>query len=139
MGTSKYWVLTLLLLFLGLAAFLGVRFWKERTAWPEGLIQANGRIEGDVISVATKFTGRTEKLFVREGDTVSVGQVMVQLDDVQIRAQVKQTKQAWNALEAQVQATHEDLAVLNLEVPLAIESAEPKVREVVYPRNCGHI
>ncbi len=99
MGTSKYWVLTLLLLFLGLAAFLGVRFWKERTAWPEGLIQANGRIEGDVISVATKFTGRTEKLFVREGDTVSVGQVMVQLDDVQIRAQVKQTKQAWNALE----------------------------------------
>ncbi|MFB3071185.1 MAG: biotin/lipoyl-binding protein [Nitrospirales bacterium] len=85
MGTSKYWVLTLLLLFLGLAAFLGVRFWKERTAWPEGLIQANGRIEGDVISVATKFTGRTEKLFVREGDTVSVGQVMVQLDDVQAR------------------------------------------------------
>ena len=104
-------------------------WWKGRTAWPDGLIQANGRIEGDLISVATKFTGRAEKLFVREGDTVTVGQVMVQLDDVQIRAQVEQALHAWNAFEAQLQATHINLAVLNLEVPLSIESADAKVRE----------
>lgn len=130
MRKTTYWVAFLLLLILGLAAFLGVRFWKERTAWPEGLIQANGRIEGDRISVSTKFPGRIEKLMVREGDTVQAGQVMVQLDDVQVRAQVKQSQKGWNALEARVQATHEDLAVLNLQVPLAIEAAEAKVREV---------
>ena len=109
--------------------FAVLNWWKERTAWPNGLIQANGRIEGDLISVATKFTGRADKLFVREGDRVTPRQVMVQLDDVQTRAQVEQARHAWNAFEAQVQATHIDLAVLNLEVPLSIESADAKVRE----------
>lgn len=130
MKFSKTWTIAVLILVLGIAAVFSVRFWMERNAWPEGLIQANGRIEGDLISVATKFTGRIEQLLVREGDAVTVGQVMVLIDDVQIRAQVKQAQKAWNALEAQVQATHEDLAVLNLEVPLAIEAAEAKVQEV---------
>lgn len=127
---SKSWLIAFLFLVLGIAAFFGIRTWQENNAWPEGLIQANGRIEGDLISVATKFTGRVEQLLVREGDTVTVGQVMVRIDDVQVRAQVKQAQQAWNVLEAQVQATHEDMAILNLEVPLDIESAEAKVREV---------
>lgn len=122
-----------MVLFLVLAisgVLVTVTWWKNRSVWPEGLIQANGRIEGDLISVATKFTGRIDKLLVREGDTVTAGQVMVQLDDVQVRARVKQAQEGWNALEARVQATHEDLAVLNLQVPLAIEAAEAKVREV---------
>jgi HlyD family secretion protein len=130
MRKSKYWVFIFLVLILGIVGYFGIRIWQERTAWPPGLIQANGRIEGDVISVATKFPGRIEKLMVREGDTVTVGQEMIQIDDAQVRAQVEQAHQAWNALEAQVQATHHDLAVLNLEVPLAIESADALVREV---------
>jgi HlyD family secretion protein len=122
-------VLILVFFIIG-GGYLLLIVWKERTVWPEGLIQANGRIEGDLISVATKFTGRIDKLLVREGDSVNAGQVMVQLDNVQVRAQVRQAQEGWNALEAQVQGTHEDLAVLNLQVPLAIESSEAKVREV---------
>ncbi len=38
---------------------------------PEGLIQANGRIEGDRIRVASKFVGRISRMFVREGDSVA--------------------------------------------------------------------
>lgn len=128
-STQSFWIV-LFLVFVISGVLVAVTWWKNRSAWPEGLIQANGRIEGDVISVATKFTGRIDKLLVREGDTVTAGQVMVQLDDVQVRAQVKQAQEGWNALEAQVQGTHEDLAVLNLQVPLAIEAAEAKVREV---------
>lgn len=122
-----------MVLFLVLAisgVLVTVTWWKNRSVWPEGLIQANGRIEGDLISVATKFTGRIDKLLVREGDAVAAGQVMVQLDDVQVRARVKQAQEGWNALEARVQGTHENLAVLNLQVPLGIEAAESKVREV---------
>ena len=128
-STQSFWIV-LFLVFVISGVLVAVTWWNNRSAWPEGLIQANGRIEGDVISVATKFTGRIDKLLVREGDTVTAGQVMVQLDDVQVRAQVKQAQEGWNALEAQVQGTHEDLAVLNLQVPLAIEAAEAKVREV---------
>jgi len=46
---------------------------------PEGLIQANGRIEGDSVSVASKFPGRIAKLLVREGDSVTSGQVLAVL------------------------------------------------------------
>ncbi|MGQ0695112.1 MAG: biotin/lipoyl-binding protein, partial [Nitrospiraceae bacterium] len=62
---------------------VGAGFWNR--GLPEGLIQTNGRIEGDHITIASKFPGRIQQLLVREGDTVTAGQVMVRLDDVQIR------------------------------------------------------
>lgn len=91
---------------------------------PDGLIQANGRIEGDHIAIASKFAGRVQELLVREGDTVHAGQVLVRLDDVQTRTRVEQARRGFEALESQVQAAHTSLAVLNLEVPLAIETAD---------------
>jgi len=94
---------------------------------PEGLIQANGRIEGDHVTVASKFAGRVRELLAREGDTVTMGQVLVRLDDAQTWARVQQARRGFEALEAQVEANHTALAVLNLEVPLSIESAEAGV------------
>ena len=91
---------------------------------PEGLIQANGRIEGDHITIASKFAGRVQELLAREGNTVHAGQVLVRLDDAQSRARVEQARRGFEALESQVQAAHASLAVLNLEVPLAIETAD---------------
>lgn len=112
---------------------LGVYLGLDRFVWnrslPEGLIQANGRIEGDHVTIASKFAGRVQELLAREGATVQAGQVLVKLDDRQTRAQVDQARRAFEALEAQVQAAHTDLAVLNLHVPLAIESAAAEVAE----------
>ena len=104
---------------------VGAGFWNR--GLPEGLIQANGRIEGDHLTIASKFPGRIQQLLVREGDTVTEGQVMVRIDDVQTRARVDQAQHAWAAIEAQVQAAHTTLAVLNLDVPLAIESVQSHV------------
>lgn len=98
-----------------------------KTGLPDGLIQANGRIEGDHVTVASKFPGRIKELLVREGATVMAGQVVIRLDDVQTRAKVVQAKRGAEALEAQVQAVHTQLAVLNLEVPLSIEGADAQV------------
>ena len=106
---------------------LSAGFWNR--GLPEGLIQANGRIEGDHLTVASKFPGRIQELRVHEGDNVTAGQVMVRIDDVQTRARVDQAQHAWAAIEAQVQSAHTALAVLNLEVPLAIESAQSRVDE----------
>jgi HlyD family secretion protein len=64
---------------------------------------------------------------VREGATVLAGEVLVRIDDSQIRSKVEQAKQAAAELEAQVQAAHSNLAVLNLDVPLAIEAAAAQV------------
>lgn len=110
------------------AGYLALDRWGRARSLPEGLIQANGRIEGDRITVASKFAGRIQEILVREGDRVTKGQVMARLDDAQTRARVAQAEQAWAALEAGAQAAHLELAILNLDVPLAIEGAGQEVR-----------
>src|SRR5579862_2090992 len=62
--------------------------WQGRQGLPEGLIQVNGRMEGDSVTIAGKFAGRIAQLLAREGDTVSRGQVLVRIDDAQTCAQL---------------------------------------------------
>jgi len=90
---------------------------------PAGLIQANGRIEGDRVSVASKFPGRIAKLLVREGDEVKSGQTLAVLEDTQIQAKVSQARAAVTALAAQLQAARTSLDVLKQDVQLGIEIA----------------
>lgn len=114
-------------LLLALSAYVVFDRLVARSALPEGLIQASGRIEGDHVTVASKFPGRILELLAREGDQVTAGQPIVRLDDAQIRARVEQARSAVAVVEAQVMAAHTTLAVMNLEVPLAIEWADAQV------------
>jgi len=86
------------------AGYAAYMTWIYETPLPGGLIQANGRIEGDRIIIASKFPGRVAKLLAREGDSVTEGQILVQLDDAQLKAKVDQASEAVAALEAQLQA-----------------------------------
>jgi HlyD family secretion protein len=53
---------------------------------------ASGRIDGDVVDLSTKRSGRIVEIKVREGDTVKAGQVLVVLDSEQDEAAVDQQK-----------------------------------------------
>lgn len=120
-------VVAALVVALGGGGYVALDQWTKSRGVPDGLIQANGRIEGDHVTVASKFPGRIQELLAREGTTVTVGQVLIRLDDSQARARLDQARHAVESLEAQVQAAHTTLAVLNLDVPLAIERAEAEV------------
>lgn len=123
MSRKTVLVVALILIVVAAGIYAVQRFVISR-GLPAGLIQANGRIEGDHVTIASKFAGRVQALLAREGDTVHAGQVLVRLDDVQTRTRVEQARHGFEALESQVQAAHASLAVLNLEVPLAIEAAD---------------
>ncbi|MCP9452369.1 MAG: HlyD family efflux transporter periplasmic adaptor subunit [Nitrospira sp.] len=101
--------------------------WVRNDGLPEGLIQVNGYIEGDHITVSSKYAGRVREVLVHEGETVEATQVLLRLDDSQAAARVRQAKYSAEALDAQVEAAYNQLAVLNLEIPLAIEAAEAQV------------
>jgi HlyD family secretion protein len=68
---------------------------------PEGFASGNGRIEGTEVDVATKLAGRVAKILVNEGDFVTAGQVVAQMDTAVLDAQLAQAKaqlrQAQNA------------------------------------------
>ncbi|MCK9986189.1 MAG: HlyD family secretion protein [Azoarcus sp.] len=98
--------------------------WLRTPPLPEGLIQANGRIEGDHFIVAGKVPGKMAELLAREGDTVERGRVLARLDDAQVRAKVEQARQAVAALEAQLTAARTALEVARKDLPLAIQTAE---------------
>ncbi len=73
-------------------------------ALPDGLVQANGRIEGDLISVSSKYPGRIARITVEEGDSVVAGDVLVELEAREIEAKVRQAEQAAEAVRHQVEA-----------------------------------
>jgi len=134
-----------IIILLAIGGYIVFNRWQMGKSLPEGLIQANGRIEGDEITVASKFPGRVQKLLVREGDWVKPGQILLHLDDIQTQAKVTQARANVNqtaagldqaeakvvqaehsvaTLEAQVKAAQTGLATLRKEIPLNIESAE---------------
>jgi membrane fusion protein YbhG len=117
----------IILLVFAASGMLALNRWVRQSALPEGLIQASGRIEGDLVTVASKFPGRVQKLLAREGDRVTAGQVLIEIEDAQATARVAQARQALSALDAQVKAARTTLGVLQAEVPLSIENARAAV------------
>ncbi|MGC8718791.1 MAG: HlyD family secretion protein [Thermodesulforhabdaceae bacterium] len=105
-----------------IATLIALSFFRKPSL-PEGLIQANGRIEGDRFTVSSKVPGKIVEMFVREGDSVQEGQIVARLDDAQISARVDQARQAVSTLEAQLKAIQFALDLLRKDVPLAVETA----------------
>jgi HlyD family secretion protein len=109
------------------AGYFAYARWGRPEALPEGLIQANGRVEGDHITVACKFPGRIQAVLVREGASVEAEQVLVRLDDTQARAKTDQARRGAEASAAQARAAKAAREVLEKEVPLDIAVAEAGV------------
>ncbi|TWU35724.1 Multidrug resistance protein MdtN [Novipirellula aureliae] len=97
--------------------------WGRVEPLPDGLVQANGRIEGDHVTVASKFAGKIKELLVREGDSVEEGQVLARLECEQVKAKLRQAEQAIEAARAQYRAAQSSLDLLKREVPLMIDTA----------------
>src|SRR4030081_595009 len=55
-------------------------------------LQGSGTVEARDIRVGSKIGGRIDKVFVREGDTVQPGQVLVTFDDKELQASLEQSR-----------------------------------------------
>lgn len=93
----------------------------------DGLLQVNGRIEGDRLSIASKYPGRISQLLAREGDVVKAGQVLLRLDDRALKAKLDQARAAEESLRAQLAAQEAALAVLRGETAIGLEAAQAEV------------
>ncbi len=60
----------------------------------------SGTIETDEAHIASRYGGRVEKIFAREGDTLEAGQVIVQLEATELPAQRDRLTAALNDLMA---------------------------------------
>ncbi|MCY1314873.1 hypothetical protein D9M68_195270 [compost metagenome] len=87
----KNWLLVGLVI---LALAGGYYVWQnmDRNALPAGIASGNGRIEAVEIDISTKTAGRIKEILVDEGDFVTAGQVLAQMDTVQLEAHKRQAE-----------------------------------------------
>lgn len=95
---------------------LGIWYWQFR-AQPLLSIPFSGRIEGYETDVSTKGAGRIETVSVREGDTVTKGQVLVRLSDDGVQAELK-------AATSQVEAAKQREAAARLQISVIESQAD---------------
>jgi HlyD family secretion protein len=84
-------------LFAALAALIAVvayLAWQAygRGGLPAGFASGNGRIEAVEIDIATKVAGRIREILVNEGDFVTAGQALAQMDTEQLEAKARQAE-----------------------------------------------
>lgn len=85
-------------------AYGGFIWLEERNAAiPAGIVAGNGRIEAEQIDISAKSPGRTRQVLVAEGDMVSAGTVLVEMDTAELQASLRQA-------EAEVALAHQTKA-----------------------------
>ncbi|MFA5514684.1 MAG: HlyD family efflux transporter periplasmic adaptor subunit [Desulfuromonadales bacterium] len=81
-------------------------FWQSmrEKGLPEGFASSNGRLEAVEIDIAAKIAGRVKAILVNEGEFVTAGQVLAEMDTAALEAQKREAeallRQAQNAIEA---------------------------------------
>ena len=78
----------------------------------ENLVASPGRIAGDEATVSAKIAGRVREIRVREGDSVSAGDLIAMLDDDQVRAREDAAKSGVQQAEARVRSSQQQISVL---------------------------
>ena len=114
------------------AAVIGagvIYYFIESRKLPEGLLVANGRIEGDRIVAAAKYPGRVSQMFAKEGDAVKAGMVIAQLEDASFQAKVEQARQALSGADSQLRAAQANLAIAQREVPMGVSVADASLSQ----------
>jgi len=81
-------VIPLFLVVLAIAIFA----WRYYVTLRDFVSTDDAYIDGDRVSVSAKILGRIDQLTVDEGDSVRQGQILVRLDDSDLRAQEAQAK-----------------------------------------------
>ena len=79
--------------------------------FPEGIVEANGRIEATQVDVSSKYAGRLAEMTVEEGSPVKAGQAIARIQSPEVEAQlraaqsnVQRAKDALVAAEAEIAA-----------------------------------
>ena len=90
---------------------VGVRYYffspTEKTA-----IELSGRIEGYETDIGTTVPGRVEAITVREGDRVTIDQMIAKLDDDELQARYKASQAQLQSTQQEVQQARSQIEVI---------------------------
>ncbi len=123
-GFSVHLVVTIATLAIATGA-AATWYWTSRP--DPSIVELDGRVEGYETDVGSKTPGRVTAVAVREGDLVKAGQVIVEIDDDEIRAEVDQITARLESARQQVEQARVRIAALESQVEeaaLNVQQAE---------------
>jgi HlyD family secretion protein len=85
-GPKRGWLVPAIIVAVAAGGFLAWQRLKPGDL-PEGFASGNGRIEAVEIDISARVSGRIKEIFANEGDFVTAGQVIAQIDTAQLEAQ----------------------------------------------------
>jgi HlyD family secretion protein len=94
----------------GLAGWL----WLGRTG--TGLLRLSGRIEGYETDLGARIGGRVAEVTVREGERVKAGQLLVRLDDEEVRARLRGAQARLGSARQQLNQDRAQIDVLDSQI-----------------------
>lgn len=111
MNTSvKTWFIRLGLILLLVAVGSWIWLRVERSRQHDGLVSSNGRIEATDVNIAAKIAGRIASIAVDEGDLVTEGQVLAQIDTSVLEAQLREAQAQWERAKRDLETSRGTLA-----------------------------
>jgi membrane fusion protein YbhG len=105
----------------------GWSWWRGRED-SRDTIQASGRIEVTEVNVGSKVTGRLTALLVEEGTDVKTGQLIADLEGLDLEAQLGQARASLQSNEAKLNQARTSLRVEPTLVRTQIRQAEETLR-----------
>ena len=88
MSRKRKFLIAAAALVCALGAAGGYYWWQaSQDEGPPDFAQGNGRVEADLVDVASEITGRVAKVFVQEGDLVQEGDVLARIKTDTLEAQ----------------------------------------------------
>lgn len=91
---------------------------------PPGFARSNGRIEAERVDIAAKLPGRLKEVLVKEGDTVTLGQVLARMDTAELEADIRQAEAAVRQSEQQLDQSYALVAQRKSELAFAEQQLE---------------
>jgi len=95
---------------------------------PDGLF-LSGRIEGYETDVSAKTGGQIAEVAVREGDLVKPGQLLVRIDDADLRAQLQGGEARIRAAQERLERTRQQLPILQAQLEQANLTTQQATQE----------
>ena len=99
---------------------------------PPNLIEATGRIDGDLTNINAKYPGRVVHIFVDDGMRVKKGMLIAKLDDAEMQAQKK-------ALQKQIEAKKKELEAKQIELAITKKTLKESLKKAVAAVNTAKL
>src|SRR4051812_17899020 len=127
--SRRTWIFILIAILV--AAFAAYKV-LSRERMPEGFAAGNGRLEANEVYVAAKFPGRVKEVLVKEGDTVSAGQVVARMDTDELEAQLRQALAQMREAEQAERVARADVTTKQSQVATRASEISAKAADFNY-------